>query len=319
MAMRSVRFPSQAPAGLRLTALFGTSAALFGILLGVVRPWYTAWGATDAERLALLPGDGLASASPRETRAISIAAPAEQTFAWVAQLGQERAGFYSYELLEDLVGCEMPRVEQLEPRLQAWSVGDKLWMYPPNKLSGRGHATLLEYQPGRALVFGTNNPTEPSGASPSGTWSFIVEPKGPSLSRLLVRGSVGSPPSLLGTTFNRTIFEPMHFAMERRMMEGIRSLAEGRGSPARSADNAMLALWAVTFGVFLASAVLVALGHHWRRRLLCFLAAGVVFQILTLGQPPLWLGSILVLGVLVSLWAPKEHLAEDLPKLASVL
>ena len=90
----------------------------------------------------------------------------------------------------------------------------------------------------------------------------------------------------------------MHFAMERRMLEGIRGLAEGR-PPTRFADNAMIGLWALTFGVFVASALLVVLGHGWVRRLLSFSLAGVVFQVLTLGQPPLWLGASMVLGLLI--------------------
>jgi menaquinone-dependent protoporphyrinogen oxidase len=289
----------------RLAALLVASAALLGVLLGAVRPWYTTWGATPEEYHAELPGDWLTPGAARETRAISIAAPADRVFAWVAQLGQDRAGFYSYELLEDLAGCEMPRIEQLDPELQRWNVGDKLWLYPPEKADGAGHATLLEYQPGRSLVFGTHDPADGPGAAPSGTWSLTAEPTGEATSRLIVRGSGTPPPGLLGAAFNRAVFEPMHFAMERRMMEGIRGLAEGH-PPTRLADNAMLGLWTLTFGVFAASALLVVFGRRWQRHLAGFLAAGIVFQALTLGQPPLWLGSTLVLGLLLLNWAPSE-------------
>lgn len=81
---------------------------------------------------------GLSSGPPYETRAIDILAPAEQAFAWVAQLGQNRAGFYSYTALENLVGCEMPDVRQLDPALQEWTPDDKLWMYPPDELDAWG-------------------------------------------------------------------------------------------------------------------------------------------------------------------------------------
>jgi len=301
--MSPLSFPAPAgkPVAFRLLALLGAAAALFGVLLWVVRPWYVTWGTTQAERLRTLPGDQLGSRAPRETRAISIAAPAERVFAWVAQLGQDRAGFYSYELLEDLAGCQMPRVEHLDPQLQRWSVGDRMWMYPPDKLGGMGYATLLEYQPGRALVFGTHTP----GNAAAGTWAFLVEPTGEAASRLIVRGSGSAPPSLLGVAFNRTVFEPMHFAMERRMLQGIAGLAEGRG-PSRTQDNLMLGLWAAAFGMFVSSAILVALGLRWQRRLLSFVAAGVCFQILTLVQPPLWLGIPLVLGLATLTWTPKR-------------
>lgn len=284
---------------LRVGSLLVALASLLGVLLLAVRPWYMTWGATERELNSRLPGDELGFLDRNETRAIAIEAPAERVFSWVAQLGQDRAGFYSYELLEDLVGCEMPRLEQLDPELQRWSPGDKLWMYPPDKLGGMGHARLLTYEPGRALVFGTQGPSDATGAGPSGTWSFVVQATSDRSSRLIVRGTGGPTPSLLGTAFNRTVFEPLHFAMERRMMAGIRDLAEGRAPPTRWYDGAVLCSWAATFILFLASAAGVVLSVRWRRPLARLIAAGVVFQVLTLLQPPLALGALCTLGLLL--------------------
>ena len=117
-------------------------------------------------------------------------------------------------------------------------------------------------------------------------------------SRLIVRGSGSPPPNLLGMAFNRGVFEPMHFAMERRMLEGIRGLAESRPI-SRVRDHSMVALWVLTFGNFLAAGVLVVLGRCWQRRLAAFVAAGLLFQILTLVQPPLLLALPLVLASLL--------------------
>jgi hypothetical protein len=283
---------------LRAASLLLALGSLLGVLLVAVRPWYMTWGATERELHSRWPGDELGFSERNETRAIEIRAPAEQVFAWVAQLGQNRAGFYSYELLEDLVGCEMPRLERLDPQLQHWRPGDKLWMYPPGKLDGKGYARLLAYEPGRALVFGTNVPTDAPDARPSGTWSFIVEATNQSTSRLIVRGTGGPAPSLLGTAFNRTVFEPLHFAMERRMMIGIRDLAEGRPPATRAEDAAVLGSWTATFALFVASAVRVLLGSRWRRALALMMAAGVVFQVLTLLQPALPFGVLCTLALL---------------------
>lgn len=264
----------------RGAALLGMLAALLLVLM-FVRPWYTTWGASPEELRAPLPGN-VASAIPSETRAIDIAAPAEHVFAWVAQLGQDRAGFYSYELLEDLAGCEMPNVQHLDPSLQHWSVGDELWMYPPSKLDGKGHATLLYQQPGHALVFGT--PADAPGSVPKGTWSFIVKPTSAGASRLLTRAGGSPAPTLIGMAFNRAVFEPLHFAMERRMLEGIKGLAEGRPISA-ARDHLLLSSWLSSFVTFVVSGALVLIGSHWQRRLLAFGASGVVFQIVTLAQP----------------------------------
>jgi hypothetical protein len=198
----------------------------------------------------------------------------------------------------------MPNMEELAPALQHWELGDKLWMYPPDKIGGMGHATLREYEPGRLLVFETRAPLDGPEAPTSGTWSFIVEPTGSQSSRLLVRGSGSPPPNLLGVAFNRAVFEPMHFAMERRMLEGIRGLAEG--NPIRRArDNVVLASWVLTFVSFLAAGVLVLMGASWQRRLIAFIAAGGLFQLLTLVQPSPLLGVPLVLALLLFTWKPE--------------
>ena len=41
------------------------------------------------------------------TRAITINSPKSHVWPWVAQLGQNRGGFYTYDWLENLVGCDI--------------------------------------------------------------------------------------------------------------------------------------------------------------------------------------------------------------------
>lgn len=281
----------------RLLALLGA----FGIVVGsfelVVRPWYSRWGATPEEAQRLLPGDEIVpNATVQETRAITIRAPVERVWPWVAQLGQDRGGFYSYDLLENLVGCAMPTVDRLQPDKQAWRLGDKLWMYPPEKAGGIGFATLRTYLPGQALGFGTHAMGTAAGAPEDGSWAFIVEPASTTTTRLLVRGRGAAGRSLLGRAFDRSIFEPVHFVMERRTMIGIRQLAEGSDRN-RTANHLQIGLWAITFGLLVWSAILVLLGRRWQRSLVAFLAACAVFQVLTLAQPGLLFGALLVTGV----------------------
>jgi hypothetical protein len=286
---------------LRLASLAAMFGALLGILLTLVRPWYLGWGAAPEEHVGVLPGSEHMPGGINNTRAIDIAAPASQVFAWVAQLGQNRAGFYSFSALENLVGCEMPDVRKLDPALQRWNVGDKLWMYPPDKLDGMGYASLLHYEPDRALVFGTHVPGDAAGSAPTGGWAFVVEPTGASSARLLTRGSGGAMPSLLGAAYTRTIFEPLHFAMERRMLEGIKGLAEGRPI-SRASDLLQLLSWFASFVLFVASAALVLTGAPLRRGLLGFATAGVVFQIVTLVQPLPIVSILLVIGLCAFVW-----------------
>jgi hypothetical protein len=282
-------------------AAFAALALVFGFVL---RPWYLHWGATTAERAMPLPGDEIVpGAATQETRAITIQAPAEGVWPWVAQTGQDRGGFYSYDLLENLVGCEMPTVDSLRPDRQQWTLGDKLWMYPSTKAGGVGYALLRTYDPGRALGFGTYFAgTAPTGAE-NGSWSFVLQPLGDSTTRLLVRGRGAPGRSLLGRAFDRSVFEPMHFAMEKRMMIGIQQLAEG-GTRGRIWNHVQVMLWFVTFGMFVVGLASVFVGAVWHRKLAGTVLAAAVFQALTLGQPPIDVSILLVLITAAALWWP---------------
>ena len=91
----------------RDTALFGAEA-LAGLLVAApaLRRWYNTWGATEEEVEQALPGDELVP-EPKlgYTRALTVRAPAGQVWPWLAQMGQGRGGLYSYDWLENLVGC----------------------------------------------------------------------------------------------------------------------------------------------------------------------------------------------------------------------
>jgi hypothetical protein len=289
---------------IRLAILAACLAALILALFRVARPWYLAWGADQASSDARLPGDQLLwQGAPHETRAVLIRAPAGRVWPWVAQLGQDRGGFYSYELLEDLVGCQMTNLDHLDPSLQQWKAGDKLWMYPPRRAGGLGQAPLALHEPGHALVFYTRRPGTRPADPPDGTWAFVVEPIDRDTSRLIVRSRARGSLGLLGAAFERAVFEPLHFAMERKMMEGIKARAEGQ-RVSRRRDDLEIALWTVTFALFIASAVLAVRGRGWRRRAVTFTAAGVVFAILTLAQPSVFVGVPLVLTLAVATCLP---------------
>jgi hypothetical protein len=69
----------------------------------LVRPWHLRWGATDDEVASAMPGDGLVPKSHfTATRAITIDAPPEAVWPWVMQVGFNRTGFYSFDLLDSL-------------------------------------------------------------------------------------------------------------------------------------------------------------------------------------------------------------------------
>jgi hypothetical protein len=295
------RTKSSTPRAVRLLALVGTLATLLTAFFVGVRPRYLRWGATDAELRMPLPGDGIIpDAARQETRAITIRAPMDRVWPWLAQVGQDRGGFYSFDLLENLVGCEMPTADVLRPDRQAWRIGDKLWMYPPHRADGVGFATLRSYVPGRALGFATHAVGSSSNAG-DGSWTYVLQPLGDGRTRLLIRGRGARGRSLLGVAFDRAVFEPVHFVMERRMMIGIKQLVE-QGDRHRAANHVHVLLWMATFALFVAAAVLVLRRDEWLRPLTAFVATGVVFEVLTLGQPPIAVGLLLVAAASALLW-----------------
>ena len=75
------------------------------------RHWHLRWGATNAEAAAAMPGDEIVpDASLTATRAITIAAPPEQVWPWIVQIGTGRAGFYSYDLFDNATRPSADRI-----------------------------------------------------------------------------------------------------------------------------------------------------------------------------------------------------------------
>jgi hypothetical protein len=113
-----------------LESLSGASLIAIHILLyPLLRGWRRRWGSTEEERALRLPGDELVP-EPQwgYDHAISIDAPRSAVWPWLLQLGQGRGGFYSYEGLENLIGCQVRNVYESPtaarvsaPRSRDWS------------------------------------------------------------------------------------------------------------------------------------------------------------------------------------------------------
>ena len=88
------------------------------LYLLAIRPWHLRWGATDEELLRPMPGDDLCE-SPQldSTRAISIYATPEQIWPWLVQMGRGRAGWYSYDFIDNRgrrsADCILPEFQHL--------------------------------------------------------------------------------------------------------------------------------------------------------------------------------------------------------------
>lgn len=214
------------------------SAVLTAVYIYLVRPWHLTWGATDEEVVARLPGDELVPRPKTEaTHAVTIRAPGDRVWPYLVQLGQDRAGFYSYTWLENLVGCHMRNTYRVVPEWQHLAAGDGVLFHPKMP---RGPVAVLD--PGQALVIG--GPLDPDTGAPvaagSGdpdrcgatAWAFVLRDLGEGRTRLVVRLRGRWPDGWRGWAVNRLFWEPAHFVMERKMLLTLKRLAEAGGEPA---------------------------------------------------------------------------------------
>ena len=105
-------------------AVIGGAAAAYIL---VVRPRQLGWGATGEEAGVTLAGDDLIPGPDLvATRAITVHALADRIWPWIAQLGQGRGGFYSYDVLENLAGCDIHSADRVVPEWQDVKVGDEV-------------------------------------------------------------------------------------------------------------------------------------------------------------------------------------------------
>lgn len=189
----------------------------------LARLWYNRWGITPQEAARPLPGDALAP-HPRlaYTRAITLQAPAERIWPWLVQMGQGRGGLYSYDGLENLIGCEIHSADRLLPEHQELNPGDQVLFGPAEKkFPGQ---VVVEIQPGKAIVMVGLDPLTRQPV-PSATWTFYLDEQADGSTRLLVRGRNAYQPNLSNHLIWHMI-EPIVFVMERRMLLGIKARVE---------------------------------------------------------------------------------------------
>ena len=158
-----------------------SSAAIgAGFLLG---HRYRHWGASQDERHCTLAGDELLPAvDVSATRAITIAADADAVWPWVAQLGQGRGGFYSYDWLENLIPqVNIHNADHIVPEWQHIAVGSVVRLAPELPLD------VVALEPGRALVLRGGVPMGKVAPPYDFTWAFVLIPQPNGSTRLVVR------------------------------------------------------------------------------------------------------------------------------------
>lgn len=165
-----------------------------------------------AERNWRIEGDDILDAHAQLTHATTIDAPPEDVWPWLLQMGCQRAGWYSWDVLDN---AGKPSADHIIPELQNLAVGDVL----PARPTGADGFKVLRIVPERALVLG--------GIAPSwqGTWAFVLEPLTSGKTRLITRYRAAYPPSARMAML-LPVLKTVHAVMERKQLRTIKQRAE---------------------------------------------------------------------------------------------
>jgi hypothetical protein len=182
-----------------------------------VRRWFGRWGTTGDEITRGMPGDRfIVNPTHSATHAITIDSPPEDIWPWLAQMGYQRGGLYSYDWLDRLFGIlDRPSSNRVLPEFQHLAVGDKIFLGPGEKQK----LTVVGLEPLRALVLSYKK------HGFEWVWQFGLYPVENNRTRLVTRGTE-QVANTLGSWFFMRVMEPAAFIMTRRMLLGVKQRAE---------------------------------------------------------------------------------------------
>lgn len=250
-----------------------------------LRPYQLRRGASEEEVQRPMPGDELVSnPTYRATRAITIDATPQEIWPWLIQMGYKRAGFYGYDILENLGS---PRGIQsaisIVPEDQHPKVGDEV------PISPAGGLVFYAIEPNQYFVW--------SGEAGWGGYTWALYPIDENHTRLVSRARFSytwSKPSQLALDLFTELAE--HLAVPK-ILQGVQGRVEGHVE-AMAQANTEFAIYLGSALLFVAAEVLILLRPLTRSRALAGIAAGAAWLITWYAPMAIWFGGILDLGVL---------------------
>lgn len=196
--------------------ILGPSVALAVLYWIPVRRWMGSWGTTPEELARALPGDALvADPTDMSMQAVTVNTPPEDIWPWLAQIGYQRGGLYSYDWLDRLFGfLDRPSATRILPEFQQLNAGDKI----PCGRAGT-ELTVGLVNPPRALALSYQ------AGGFTWVWQFALYPLGERRTRLVTRGTERVPRTPAWWLGMR-MMEPASFIMTRRMLLNVKERAE---------------------------------------------------------------------------------------------
>lgn len=267
--------------------LGGLGLVLLVLILGylAISPLLLRWGTTAEEVSRAMPGDldGM-----RWTRAIAVAATPEQIWPWLAQWGQGRGGWYSYDWLENLLGMDIHTADRIMPEYQNPAIGDPICMAANSCTSFVSVIKPNHY-------FGW----QASDENGKPVWNFIfgLFPVDDTHTRLVMRESFDKDAMPPAVTFAIGIPDVV---MMQKALNTVKHRAEGLPESVFTTPYEII-VWLAALVMGLIASVLFINRRDWRRPLAIGVASVIVLLVLTFLFPPLWLRGVLDLGLLTGL------------------
>lgn len=176
-----------------------------------LRPWQLRWGATDKEVERSMPGDEIVTMPTfNATRAVTVDAPSETIWPWIVQIGATRAGWYSYDLVDNL---GKPSARQILPEFQSIQMGDIIPMSP----DGKQGLFVKDFKTNDWMLWGDKEGRV--------SWVWVLSPLNDTQTRLITRVRMrynwSSPAILLDLAI-----DVGDIIMMRKCMMGIKERAE---------------------------------------------------------------------------------------------
>ena len=181
------------------------------IYLLLFRPRQLRWGATDEEIERHMSGDEIvATPSFNATRAVSVKAPPENIWPWLVQIGCKRAGWYSYDWIDNL---GIPSADCIIPELQEIRIGQLIPLSPNGKIG----FYVKDFRPNSWVLWTDIENTN--------TWYWGIYPSDPETTRLITRVRLQYR-WLSPTIIFSLLLDVGDIVMMRRCMLGIKRRAE---------------------------------------------------------------------------------------------
>lgn len=256
-----------------------------------VRPYQLHWGATDQELKEAMPGDHLDS-DPEffATRAITISGTPEEIWPWLLQMGYGRAGYYGYDMIENLGSPRGIRsADTILPEFQQFKVGDEV------PISSVALMEFYAIEPNQYMIW--------TGADHQGSFLWALYPVDDSHTRLVsrIRWSFHwTEPRLLSLDI---FTEFADYVAVHEILEGIKGRVEHQIKPIAK-QNIEVIVYVAAALTFIISLLIVLIRPFSWKKWLTGLGGGIVWLVTWYAPIPIWLAAGLVLLVLWRLCIP---------------